>query len=63
MEGPAFIDAIEMFSKGDIGLGAKAVAEEPLTYRSAGVDIDAGEELVEVVFLLLLSPSYSLTSV
>lgn len=41
LEGPAFIEAIRLFQTGRL-LGPQVV-----TYRSAGVDIDAGEALVE----------------
>ena len=46
LEGPAMIEAIEKFARGEIG---PASASSVLTYRSAGVDIDAGEELVEMI--------------
>lgn len=60
LEGAAFVRAIDMFRAGQIGpvvavrggeveVGGAAGGRggEVLTYRSAGVDIDAGEELVE----------------
>jgi len=45
LEGVAFIKAINMFRDEEIGPFANV--EEGLSYRSAGVDIDAGNELVE----------------
>ena len=47
MEGPALIAAIELFVSDKIGPGASS--SDTLTYRSAGVDIDAGEALVEAI--------------
>jgi phosphoribosylamine--glycine ligase/phosphoribosylglycinamide formyltransferase/phosphoribosylformylglycinamidine cyclo-ligase/phosphoribosylamine--glycine ligase/phosphoribosylformylglycinamidine cyclo-ligase len=45
LEGPAFVKAVEMFRLGEVGPYAKEV----LTYRAAGVDIDAGEALVDAI--------------
>jgi len=42
LEGQAFLKAIEMFRKGEVGPEAKG-----LSYKDAGVDIDAGNELIE----------------
>eukprot|EP00639_Heterosigma_akashiwo_P021979 CAMPEP_0206410094 /NCGR_PEP_ID=MMETSP0294-20121207/32359_1 /ASSEMBLY_ACC=CAM_ASM_000327 /TAXON_ID=39354 /ORGANISM="Heterosigma akashiwo, Strain CCMP2393" /LENGTH=1090 /DNA_ID=CAMNT_0053870317 /DNA_START=136 /DNA_END=3409 /DNA_ORIENTATION=+ len=42
LEGGAFIKAIELFREGKIGPEAKG-----LSYKDAGVDIDAGNELIE----------------
>ena len=44
LEGQSFIRAIEMFRQGMVG---PLNIQEVLTYRGAGVDIDAGEALVE----------------
>jgi phosphoribosylamine--glycine ligase/phosphoribosylglycinamide formyltransferase/phosphoribosylformylglycinamidine cyclo-ligase/phosphoribosylamine--glycine ligase/phosphoribosylformylglycinamidine cyclo-ligase len=60
LEGPTFIRAIEMFRRGDVGpytgatattkpATATAAAGGVLTYRDAGVDIDAGEALVDAI--------------
>ena len=49
MEGPALIEAIEKFGREVVGPGAVARGAEMITYRSAGVDIDAGKELVETI--------------
>ena len=46
LEGSAMIEAIEKFSRDEIGPAALSLT---LTYRSAGVNIDAGEELVETI--------------
>lgn len=45
LEGASFIEAIDMFHKGLVGPDAKEV----ITYRHAGVDIDAGEALVDAI--------------
>lgn len=45
LEGQALIQAIELFAQGVIGPAAKEV----ITYRTAGVDIDAGEALVDLI--------------
>ena len=42
LEGPLFVRAVELMRT-----GKNKVAKQILTYRAAGVDIDAGEELVE----------------
>jgi methionyl-tRNA formyltransferase len=60
LEGKAFVQAIDMFrnglvgpysavSSGAAGLAGKKRSAEVLTYRAAGVDIDAGEALVEAI--------------
>lgn len=46
LEGAAFVKAIEMFRAGVCGPGHH---REVITYRAAGVDIDAGEDLVEAI--------------
>ena len=47
LEGVAFIKAIELYIQNKIG--PNAPANNAITYKSAGVDIDAGEALVEVI--------------
>ena len=47
LEGTALIQAIEMFGRNEIGPGSENA--ETLTYKSSGVDIDAGEALVEAI--------------
>lgn len=47
LEGAALIQAIEKFGKEEIG--PVSGTTETLTYKSAGVDIDAGEALVEAI--------------
>lgn len=51
LEGEALIEAINMFRNERIGpiVGGAVGAEEPITYKSAGVDIDAGSSLVEKI--------------
>eukprot|EP01039_Chlorochromonas_danica_P009330 gene9328-10298_t len=48
LEGDAFIEAIELFSRGQLKTYS-VTQREILTYRDAGVDIDAGEALVEAI--------------
>jgi formyltetrahydrofolate-dependent phosphoribosylglycinamide formyltransferase len=45
LEGRAFIQAIQMFAQGKFNY----LTQESITYRAAGVDIDAGEALVEAI--------------
>lgn len=45
LEGQAFLQAIRSFAEGKF----EHLAKEIITYRAAGVDIDAGEELVELI--------------
>eukprot|EP00953_Heterococcus_sp_UTEX-ZZ885_P026524 14314-Heterococcus_DN1.PRE.1 len=48
-EGPAFLQAIRMFQKGEIGPNTSTAARKTgVSYKDAGVDIDAGNALVEL---------------
>jgi hypothetical protein len=55
LEGASFLEAIALFKNGDIGpdsdmsdiVAAKEAQMAVTTYKDAGVDIDAGNRLVE----------------
>jgi formyltetrahydrofolate-dependent phosphoribosylglycinamide formyltransferase len=49
LEGQAFLEAIEMFRTGLTITGTQQQQPEVISYRDAGVDIDAGEALVHAI--------------